>query len=400
MSTGRVHLVLRIGEVFLKGANRHLFLRQLEQNLKRALATFPDARLKRFYGRYLVECSENTSVFVSQALVKVFGLTSLSPVVLVSVPSIEDFSHAAIDLVRQLPRPSSFCVRARRTDKHLPFTSMDVEREVGSAIGSMFFIPVNLSNPELVVEAHAGEDISFVCVERFPGAGGLPVGVSGRVEALLSGGIDSPVAVWLMLKRGAAVNATSFYSPPWVGEEAREKVENLCRKLRPWGGPNKLHMVAYGEVQKRLRECRPHKLATVLYRRMMMRTASLIARRNRAMALVTGESLGQVASQTLPNLVAIDRASPLPVLRPLLAFDKTETIELARRIGTYEASIVPCPDSCTLFAPDHPETCAKMEAVLSAEEGLNVTEMARELADAAICIHFRDENESSLVTGG
>lgn len=388
MAVDRIHLVLRIGEVFLKGANRHLFLRQLEQNIKRALAPFPGVRLARFHGRYLVECPKTEQAPVSEALSRVFGLTSFSPAVLVPTPSLEAFSQVALELVSRLPRPASFCVRAKRTDKRLPFTSMDIEREAGGVLFHALSIPVNLSSPELVVEAHAGEDISFVCVERIFGAGGLPVGVSGRVEALLSGGIDSPVAVWLMLKRGATVNATSFYSPPWVGEEAREKVENLCRKLRPWGGPNKLHMVAYGEVQKRLRECRPHKLATVLYRRMMMRTASIIARRNRALALVTGESLGQVASQTLPNLAAIDRASPIPVLRPLLAFDKTETIELARRIGTYEASIVPCPDSCTLFAPDHPETHAEMEEVLSAEEGLDLQAMAQALADAAICIRF------------
>ncbi len=388
MASGDARLILRIGEVFLKGANRHLFLRQLEQNVRRALSPFPAARLSRFHGRYLVACPAQEEEAVSAALSRVFGLTSLSPVELVSVPSPDAFARVALELVRALPRPASFCVRARRTDKHLAFTSMDLEREVGGAIFHELAIPVNLSEPELVVEAHAGEDVSFVCVRRIPGAGGLPVGVSGRVEALLSGGIDSPVAVWLMLKRGATVNATSFYSPPWVGEEAREKVEALCRKLRPWGGPGKLHMVAYGEVQKRLRECRPHKLATVLYRRMMMRTAALIARRNRALALVTGESLGQVASQTLPNLAAIDRASPLPVLRPLLSFDKTETIELARRIGTYETSIVPCPDSCTLFAPDRPETHADMGEVLAAEAGLDVDAMARELADSAICIRF------------
>ncbi len=387
----KTHLVLRIGEVFLKGSNRYLFMNQLEKNIRRALREHAGVRLQSFHGRYTVTCEPERQAAVIASLGRVFGLTSLSPAVVVE-PTKEAFIRTALALVQDLEkRPASFCVKAKRTDKRLPFTSIELERDVGEVIYETCALPVSLTAPELVVELHAGQDLSFVCVARHPAPGGLPVGVSGRLEVLLSGGIDSPVAAWMMLKRGATVNATSFYSPPWVGEEARQKVEALCRALRPWGGPNKLHMVAYGEVQKRLRECRPHKLATVLYRRMMMRTAGLIAQDNKALALVTGESLGQVASQTLHNLVAIEQASPLPVLRPLLGMDKYETIALAQRIGTYETSIIPCADSCTLFAPDNPETHAHMDEVLRAEEGLDLKTMALELARAAVCVRFQDD---------
>jgi len=387
----QIHLVLRIGEIFLKKSNRHQFLNQLERNLRAVLRAHPGAALQRFHGRYTVTCDDAQQDAVIITLGRVFGLTSVSPAVPVT-PTLEAFTESALALVKDLPRrPASFCVKAKRTDKRLPFTSIGLEQDVGGVIFETLGIPVNLTEPELVVEVHAGQDLSFVCVGRHPAPGGLPVGTSGRLEALLSGGIDSPVALWMMLKRGATVNATSFYSPPWVGEEARLKVVALCRLLRPWGGPNRLHMVAYGEVQKRLRECRPHKLATVLYRRMMLRTAGLIAQDNRALALVTGESLGQVASQTLPNLVAIEEASPLPVLRPLLGMDKHETVSLARRIGTYDTSIIPCADSCTLFAPDNPETHAHLDEVHRAEEGLDLHAMALELARAAVRVNLADD---------
>jgi len=384
----KTHLVLRIGEIFLKGLNRHMFMNQLEKNIRRMLRGQADVRLNRFHGRYTVTCDELQQEAVIAVLSRVFGLTSISPAVVVE-PRFQTLSDTALALVQALPqKPASFCVKAKRTDKRLPFTSIELEREIGGVIFETCNIPVNLLHPDLLVEIHAGQDLSFVCVNRHRAPGGLPVGISGRLEVLLSGGIDSPVALWMMLKRGATVNATSFYSPPWVGEEAKQKVEALCRLLRPWGGPNKLHMVAYGEVQKRLRECRPHKLATVLYRRMMMRTAGLIAQDNRALALVTGESLGQVASQTLHNLIAIEKASPIPVLRPLLGFDKYQTIEMAQQIGTFETSIIPCADSCTLFAPDRPETHAHMEEVEQAEAGLDLQAMALELARNALCVKF------------
>ncbi len=382
-------LILRIGEVFLKGSNRHLFLRQLERNIRDALRrTGSPARLHRFHGRYMVSCPpEELSTVISQVQ-KVFGLTSISRVTPCE-PVFDQLAAKALEFMQHLPdKPASFRVSARRTDKSLPFDSLQLEREIGGLIHETCHIPVNLKNPDMVVEIHAGRDLSFVCAQREPAFGGLPVGMSGRMEVLLSGGIDSPVALWMMLKRGATLNATTFYSPPWTGEEPKEKVEALCRLLRPWGGPHRLHVVAYGEAQKILRECRPHKLATVLYRRLMMRTAAIIARRNRALALVTGESLGQVASQTLHNLVAIDAAAKMPVIRPLSGFDKSETIELARRIGTYETSIIPCVDSCTLFAPDRPETHARMEDVLEAESRLDPDAMAMDLVEKAICIRF------------
>jgi len=224
---------------------------------------------------------------------------------------------------------------------------------------------------------------SFVFAATIQGPGGLPVGTAGRVAALVSGGIDSPVAAWLAMKRGCEVDAVYFHSFPYTGDRTKEKVRELCRVISAWHGPMTLWVVHFTDVQKALRAAGPAELAVVLYRRMMLRIAAERARLSGCKALVTGESLGQVASQTLDNLAVIDDAAPLPVLRPLIASDKTEIIAMARRIGTYEISVQPYDDCCSLFTPKHPATKARLALVEEAEARLDVAALAATAAAQA-----------------
>lgn len=380
-------LIVRYGELFLKGKNRSLFLRQFRENLRRALRPFDGVKLHTYHGRYLVDGISSYEE-VEAAVLKVFGISSVSPALVIE-PTLEDAAAKGAALIRSLPKlPESFRVTTKRSDKRFPHTSPEINRLVGSLIYQEFEIPVKLKNPDFTLSVEIGPEISFVSVRKIPGAGGLPVGVSGHIELLLSGGIDSPVAAWQLLKRGARLSAVTFYSPPYVDETSKEKVVELCKLLRPWGGPERLHVVSFGAAQKILRKQEPAKLAVLLYRRLMLRVAELFAKKDKAKALATGESLGQVASQTLENMAAVEQAATLPILRPLITFDKIETIEVAKRIGTYETSIIPHEDSCTLFMPPRPETKAKMDDVFHAEDGLDLEAMAQELFESAETISF------------
>jgi thiamine biosynthesis protein ThiI len=240
---------------------------------------------------------------------------------------------------------------------------------------------VNVRAPDRVIEIEIDEAGCYVFGETVPGPGGLPVGTTGEVLALMSGGIDSPLAAWYAMRRGCHLQTIYFHSFPYTGDKTKEKVLDLARLLARHQGKLVVHVIHFAEVQKQLRE-QSADLAVVLYRRMMMRTACIVAGRNRAQALVTGENLGQVASQTLENLTAIEDASSLPVLRPLLGFDKHEIMEEARAIGTYETSILPYDDGCALFMPTHPVTKARIFDVEAAESGLDVDALALALADA------------------
>jgi thiamine biosynthesis protein ThiI len=258
-----------------------------------------------------------------------------------------------------------------------------VSRQVGSAIVEATGLAVDVHEPKRVVRVEIGVERTFVYGEVIDGPGGLPVGVSGKVSVLLSGGIDSPVAGWSAMRRGCRMDAIYFHSFPYTGDKTKEKVLDIARILARWHGPLAVHIVHFTDVQKALREGGPAELAVLLYRRMMMRASSLIAEREGSTALVTGENLGQVASQTLQNLAVIEDAAALPVLRPLITFDKIEIIELARRIDTYETSILPYEDCCSLFVPKHPATRGRLANLVAAEQGLDIAAQAQALADNA-----------------
>jgi tRNA uracil 4-sulfurtransferase len=322
----------------------------------------------------------------------VFGVQNLSPAVVVprgtGADSLDAIAAEAVAAAQTAItargglRPT-FKVETRRPDKQFPMNSMDVSREIGARVLTATGLAVDVHKPELTIGIEIATHGVLVFSETLPGPGGLPVGATGRVNLLLSGGIDSPVAGWLAMKRGCTVGATYFHSFPYTGDKTKEKVADLARLLAGWQGEVVLHVVAFTDVQKALRDAGRGDLAVVLYRRMMMRAAAKIATAERALALVTGENLAQVASQTLENLAVIEDASPLPVLRPLLTYDKLETISLARRIGTYDTSILPYEDCCSLFVPSHPATRARLADVLEAEAKLDVEALAGDLAKNA-----------------
>jgi thiamine biosynthesis protein ThiI len=380
-------VICRFGEIFLKGANRGRFERALVDNVRAAVADLPEARVSAPHGRILVTVPAAGLDEASARLERVFGLVSVSPARAVP-PTVPEVLEAAVAqaqaaAARDPARMVAFKVEARRSDKRFPLTSYEIAREAGARIGAATGLPVDLHHPPLTVGIEVATDAAYVFSETLAGPGGLPVGASGRALLLLSGGIDSPVAGWLAAKRGLTLDAIYFHSPPFVGERSKDKVGALARELGRWQALRSLFVVGFTEAQKRLREAGPPELAVVLYRRMMMRVADLLADRRGAGALVTGENLGQVASQTMVNMAVIDAAARHLVLRPLTTYDKTETIALARRIGTYETSVLPYEDCCSLFVPAHPATAARLVDAERAEQRLDLAAEAAAMAGAA-----------------
>jgi thiamine biosynthesis protein ThiI len=378
-------VVCRFGEIFLKGANRGRFERMLVDNVRLAVAGLPGARVTAPHGRVLVSVPGDALEEACGRLARVFGLVSLSPAhaVPAELAAILDAAVAQAEAAAARSAVRAFKVEARRSDKRFPLTSYEIAREAGARIAAATGLPVDLHDPALTVGIEVGTEVAHVFCESRPGPGGLPVGASGKAMLLLSGGIDSPVAGWLAAKRGVTLDAVYFHSPPFVGEKSRDKVVALARELGRWRALRSLFVAPFTEIQQKLREAGPAELAVVLYRRMMMRVADLLADRRGAGALVTGENLGQVASQTLPNMAVIDEAARRLVLRPLSTYDKSETIALARRIGTYETSVLPYDDCCSLFVPAHPATAARLVDAQRAEERLDVAAAAALVAAAA-----------------
>jgi len=378
-------LLCRYGEIFLKSGNRKRFERVLVGNVRAALAGLPGARVEAPYGRILVHVPREAAEEVAPSLERVFGLVSLSVAETVA-PEIETIATASVEAAQAAvarQRPPSFRIDALRADKSFPIPSTEMARKIGARVAAATGLPVDLHHPGLRIGVEVGSSRAFVYAGTRAAPGGLPVGSSGRALLLLSGGIDSPVAGWLAAKRGLAVDAVYFHSPPYVGEKSKDKVVALARALARWQAVGSVTVVGFTETQKRLRDAGPAELAVVLYRRMMMRIADAVADELGADALVTGENLGQVASQTVHNMTAIGAAARRVVLRPLVTYDKVETTALARRIGTYEISILPFDDCCSLFVSPHPATRARVEDAERAEAKLDVAaEVAAAVAAA------------------
>ena len=375
------HVIATYHEVALKGGNRGWFERVLLANLRTALAGLPVAEITnpariviRF--REAVPWSE-----VHPRLATVFGLNGLIPVARVGTTYDELEAHVSASLDGL--GAASFAIRCKRSYKRFPLTSEEIARRLGAFVRERSGMRVDLEHPELTIHVLIQSDGVFVYHHRYPGAGGLPVGTSGRVLVLLSGGIDSPAAAYLALKRGVRAHFVHFHSAPYTSEASVRKVEELVRLLNRHQGRSRLAVVAFGDCQREIVALCPESLRVVLYRRMMLRAAARIARRWRCQALVTGEALNQVASQTLENMATIERVAHMPVLRPLVGFDKMEIIAVAERAGTYELSILPHQDCCSFLQPQHPITHASPEACEKAEAALDVDGWARTLQHEA-----------------
>ena len=375
--TGPEAVLVRYGELTLKGGNRLDFENALVRNVRHALAGVATAHFEREHARLFV-FPEGRVETVAQRLTQVFGISSVSPAW--GVPNDIDAITACArrvldDALLEIPadRPRRFRVQTRRSDKRFPLLSTELDRHVATAIlKDSDPLVVDLDSPELVLGIEVRAERSWLFARRYPGAGGLPVGTLGRALCLISGGIDSPVAAWMTMKRGCEVSFVTFHSAPYIGEGARRKVIELVRTLGRWQRTARLYVVPFAPVQEALRDAGAESYRTVLYRRMMQRIATRIAAFERASALVTGECLGQVASQTLENLTCIGAAAGIPVLRPLIGFDKQETIDRARKIGTLELSSVQEPDCCTLFLPRHPVLHGSVEVCEEIERRIDV----------------------------
>jgi len=366
-------ILIRYGELALKGKNRDLFEEALVRNVKSILRSFPEIKVRRNYGRMYVELNGEDADAVMERLQRVFGISSFSPTVQVEQDE-EVIKQRALELIQQIkPEPKTFRVETRRADKRFPKTSMEMSRSVGTHIlRNMPAIKVDVHQPEAVVNVEIRAEGTYISSQTIPGPGGLPVGASGKVLLLLSGGIDSPVAGWMMMKRGVTLEAIHFHSYPFTSERSLEKVRDLAHKLTRWGGTIRLHVVPFTEIQTAIRQKCPEDYLITIMRRFMMRISQQIAEKTGALALATGESLGQVASQTLESMNTINQVVSIPILRPLIGMDKTEITEISRRIDTYELSILPFEDCCTIFTPKNPVTRPKPHVAARFEEKLDV----------------------------
>ncbi|XEC96840.1 tRNA uracil 4-sulfurtransferase ThiI [Paenibacillus tarimensis] len=365
-------LLLRLGEIVLKGRNRNRFEKRMAEQIRIALRPFPEASLKSTFGRIYVELGGEDHRSVIESLQTVFGVLSLSPV-LRTEPTLEAIREGTLAVMQNTKgKPATFKVSVRRIWKEFPYETLELNRLIGGHVlvrHPELTVDVRKPDIELRVEIHS--DHAFVYNQVIPGAGGFPYGTNGKAMLLLSGGIDSPVAGWHAMRKGLEVEAVHFYSYPFTSEQAKEKVVTLARRLSYYTGTKlRLHIVPFTDIQTAIVGAKSDSLIITLMRRAMLRIAERLAEHAGALAIVTGDSLGQVASQTLGSLNVIGRATQLPLLRPLVMMDKQEIMNTAERIGTYATSILPYEDCCTLFVPRSPSTNPNLRVVEQVESSI------------------------------
>ena len=394
MTQGSAVAVLRYHEIALKGRNRPLFVRRLVQHVEHVLAGLPVGPVGRASARLVVPIRDVSAwPEIRARLERVFGLANLALSYELPLPvdpdaALERLGTALLERLRGVDVPS-FRVLTKRGDKTFPYGSPEVNQRLGAGIQAMTGARVDLKHAALTVAVDLLRTRAFYSLEKVSGAGGLPVGTGGVVLSLLSGGIDSPVAAWRMMRRGCRVDFVHFHSEPFTDRTSQDKVRLLARSLTAWELDATLLLVPFAEVQRQIVAAVARPLRVVLYRRMMLRIAEALARARGAEALVTGESLGQVASQTLANMAVIGEVATLPVLRPLVGMDKEEISRQAERIGTFETSIIPDQDCCQVFVPRHPTTRARPDAVLAAEARYDVAELVAMAVAATERVRFR-----------
>lgn len=370
-------IIVRYCEIHLKGKNRGFFERLLQENVQKALADIPHS-MRILNARYLIEnFNEDDYAEIEKKLLKVPGIHSFSPAYLVK-SDLDEITECVKYLCDG--KAGEFKVETNRADKTFPMTSVQVSCELGGRL--LDFNPnltVNVVNPQFVVSVdmrESGETLIYTDVVK--GIGGLPTGSSGKGVLMLSGGIDSPVAGFMLARRGMRLDAVHFHSYPYTSEAAKEKVETLCKMVSEYAGSMNLYVVKFTHIQEEIHEKCPEELMITMMRRLMMRITEKIASSHGGQAIITGESLGQVASQTIESITSSNSVVKMPVLRPLIALDKLEIIEIANKIGTYDTSILPYEDCCTVFLPKFPAIKPKMETILKAESALDVETLVNE----------------------
>ena len=372
-------LLLKLGEVVLKGLNRRSFEDKLVSNVRRRMK--PCGSFQIYIRQSTIYVEPQTETCDMEAAYKaarqIFGVVTVARAVPCDKTMDAIVETAKAYLADEFARARTFKVESRRADKQFPMNSIQISQYVGGELGQFFNVKADMHHPDLTVYVEIREKYAYIHTPSVPGAGGLPIGMGGRAVSLLSGGIDSPVASYMMAKRGVQLEMIHFASPPYTSEQAREKVLQLARELVPWCGRLTVHVVPFAEIQEEIRRSCPEDHFTLIMRRFMMRLADALAHELGCGALVTGECLGQVASQTMAALAVSEDAATLPVLRPLIGMDKEEIVRIARHIGTFDTSILPYEDCCTVFTPRHPKTKPHVEEVREMEQALDVAGLVR-----------------------
>ncbi len=373
--------MIKLGEIALKGLNRKTFEDTLVKNIKWRLRGVGKFAVTRAQSTMYIEPKEDDIDFDEAAdhLSNVFGIAAFTRA-LVTEKKLEAIKADAVEYMRDvLPYAKTFKVTAKRADKSFPLTSPQIQQELGGTLLDAYpHLKVDVHNPEVTVTIEIRDFGAYIHGKQIPGAGGMPVGSSGKAMVLISGGIDSPVAAYMMAKRGLILHAVHFVSPPYTSDRARQKVEDLCEIVSRYAGRIYFHCVPFTKIQEAIKTHCPEEFFTIIMRRLMMEIAIRISEENDLKALITGESLAQVASQTIGAIAATDDVCTMPVFRPLIGMDKNEIIEIARKIGTFETSILPFEDCCTVFTPKHPKTRPAVEQVRAAQAAFDFAPLVEE----------------------
>lgn len=372
-------ILVRYGEIILKGLNRPVFEDKLIANIKSSIYKFGKVKVIKSQGRIYIEPVDEEYQFdeVIERVTKIFGIVSVSPVWKIDT-DYEQIKQYSVELAKELVSKNgfkTFKVETKRGNKRFPMQSPEICREIGAHIlDNIPELTVNVNNPDFIIFIEVRED-SYVYSQTIKAHGGMPMGSNGSALLLLSGGIDSPVAGWMMGKRGVEIEAVHFYSYPYTSERAKQKVIDLAKILTQFCGKIRLHIVPFTEIQLAINDHCPQEQLTIIMRRIMMMISEQIARKSGILSIITGESMGQVASQTMQSLYCTDAAVNMPVFRPLIGMDKVEVVDIARKIGTFETSILPYEDCCTVFVAKHPQTKPKLENILLSEEKVDFKPM-------------------------
>ena len=383
-------ILLKQGEIVLKGQNRRFFEAKLLSNIRRRLKPFGDFKVYSTQSTVYVEPNGDCDMDGAlEAMLMVFGVVGVTRALACEKDKDAIFEAAKRYLSEDMRSAKSFKVEAKRSDKHFPMSSIELSQYVGGLLSDEFpEIKVDVRKPELTVHVEVREASAYVHANPLPGAGGMPVGSNGSAVTLLSGGIDSPVSSYMIARRGIHLVPVHFFSFPYTSEQAKEKVLELAKILTGCCGRLAVEIVPFTHIQEEIRANCPEEYFTLIMRRFMMRISEKIAKQNDCKALITGENLGQVASQTMEALRVTEECISLPVLRPLIGMDKTDIVQIARKIGTFDTSILPYEDCCTVFTPRHPRTKPRLEDVLTVESVLDIDALVNEAFNNREIIKF------------
>jgi len=392
-------LIVKYGEVMLKGNNRPMFVNALMRNIRAVLGDSGKYRIRKGQSMLYIEPEEGFDMDkATKQLRRVFGVLLFHRALEVEKDLESIKVHSGEYFAKALNQSRSFKIETRRTDKQFPLRSLDINNVLGQHIANSFpHLKVDVHHPDVTIYVNIRKDGAYLYHDKEKGAGGLPVGTGGKATALLSGGIDSPLAAWLIARRGVALNAVHFHSYPYTSERSKKKVIRLARQLSTYTGKMKLFVFPFTGIQEAIAEHCPKDQLTIIMRRMMMKGAEKIAGRTSAQALITGESIGQVASQTMESLTVTNASVDIPVFRPLIGMDKEEIIDFTRQIDTYKISIEPYSDCCTIFVPRHPQTKPKLEKIRESESRVDFDGLINKAMEQLEVIEIEPEENRTMI---